>query len=86
MNSRTTHRFRRLLEALPEQVQHQANEAYLRFRADPWHPSLRFKPLAARDFYSVRIGRDYRALGQLDQEGITWVWIGSHADYDREIQ
>ena len=86
MNSRTTRRFRRLLAALPEQIQHQAAEAYMRFQADPWHPSLRFKPLAGRDLYSVRIGRDYRALGQLDQEGITWVWIGSHADYDREVQ
>lgn len=85
MKSRTTPRFRRLLTALPEQVQRQAREAYLRFQSDPWHPSLRFKPLATQNLYSVRIGRAYRALGRRDEEGITWVWIGSHAGYDREV-
>lgn len=84
MNSRTTRRFRRLLAALPPQVQRQAKEAYMVFRSDPLHPSLRFKPLAAGGFYSVRIGRRYRALGRRDATGIVWVWIGSHADFDQQ--
>jgi hypothetical protein len=25
----------------------------------------------------------YRAVGLLEDEDITWFWIGSHADYDR---
>jgi len=35
--------------------------------------------------YSVRIGRGWRALGLLEEETVTWFWIGSHADYDRLI-
>ena len=39
------------------------------------HPS---KPI-----YSARISRGFRAVGILAGETITWIWIGSHADYDR---
>jgi hypothetical protein len=35
--------------------------------------------------YSVRITKGYRALGLLEDGGITWFWIGSHADYDELI-
>ncbi len=36
--------------------------------------------------YSARVTRDYRTLGLLEGEGITWFWIGSHAEYDRLIR
>ncbi len=32
---------------------------------------------------SVRIGLYYRAIGETTDYGIRWVWIGSHAEYDR---
>ena len=84
MNSHTTSRFRSLLAALPASVQQQAREAYKRFAADPSQPSLRFKHVhPAEPIYSVRISRDYRALGVLHGDDIVWFWIGSHADYER---
>ena len=86
MNSHLTPRFRRLFEALPESVQRQARDAYTRFQADPWHPGLRFKRVrGTRDTYSVRIGTNYRAIGRRAEDGVTWFWIGTHADYDHLI-
>ena len=87
MKSRTTARFRSAFESLPKEVQQQARDAYQRFRQDPWRPSLRFKPVhPTLPIYSVRIGKGYRALGQRDDEGVVWFWIGSHADYDKLLE
>jgi hypothetical protein len=86
IESRTTHSFRSAFASLPEEVQEQARRSYRLFRADPRHPSLRFKKLdRLEDVYSVRIGLGYRALGVLEGSVVTWFWIGSHADYDRLI-
>jgi plasmid maintenance system killer protein len=58
--------------------------AFEQFQADPFHPSLRFKKLAGYDhIWSVRINQQYRAIGQRDGERMTWVWIGTHNDFDR---
>ena len=86
MRSRRTAQFRRQFEALPRSVQQQAQRAYRRFKANPYHRSLHFKQVHAREaIYSVRITRTYRALGRHDSKetGILWFWIGSHADYER---
>jgi hypothetical protein len=34
---------------------------------------------------SIRIGRDYRALGILEGDTVTWYWIGKHDTYDRKL-
>jgi hypothetical protein len=84
MKSRTTDRFRKAFERLPEQVQRQARETYKIFRQNHHHPSLRFKRIhSARPIYSVRISIEYRALGVREEDEIIWFWIGSHADYDK---
>ncbi len=84
MKSYTTERFRKAFKALPERVRRQAREAYKLFEQNPYHPSLHFKPIhPTRPIYSVRIGRDYRALGVSDGDEIVWFWIGSHAEYDK---
>lgn len=86
MNSVTTERFRRALQALPVPVQHRARRAYATFRRDPSHPSLRFKQVhPTRPIYSARIGLGYRALGTREGDTIVWFWIGSHAEYDRLV-
>jgi hypothetical protein len=82
VNSHVTKRFRAALQELPGQVRAQARVAYRLFQSDPHHPGLHFKPVR-RSVYSVRIGRDYRALGVRNGDELTWFWIGSHADYDR---
>jgi len=28
----------------------------------------------------------YRALGLLEDEEVTWFWIGNHAEYDRLLE
>jgi hypothetical protein len=86
IESRTTRAFRTAFAALPDEVQSQARRGYRLFRANPGHPSLRFKKVEqTENVYSVRIGLGYRALGVLEGSVISWFWIGSHADYDRRV-
>jgi hypothetical protein len=48
---------------------------------------LNFKRLAgSRRLYSVRIGRDYRAVAVDDDGDLLWFWIGSHAEYDQLLR
>ena len=64
LKSRTTAGFRRLFEELSKPVQIQAREAHKHFVAKPSHPGLRFKRVhPALPVFSVRISRNYRAVG-----------------------
>ena len=86
MISHTTKRFREVFKQLPEHIQRQAKEAYKLFKQDPFHPSLRFKQIhPTNPIYSVRISRDYRAVGVRDRNEMVWYWVGIHADYDKLI-
>ena len=86
MISRTTTRFRKAYKQLPRTVRKQSRAAYKLFRKNQQHPSLRFKRIhPSRPIYSVRISRNYRAIGALEDGTIIWFWIGSHADYDKLI-
>lgn len=69
---------------LPVSVQEQTRGAYRQFMRDPWHPGLHFKPVhTILPIYSARVGKGYRAVGQRDESGVVWFWIGSHAEYNR---
>lgn len=84
MRSRTTSDFWNAYADLPERVKRRARKAYELFEKNPMHPSLRFKKVhSSRSIYSVRITRDYRAVGIRKGEAMIWFWIGSHEDYDR---
>lgn len=84
MRSRRTRRFREQLDTLPHEVRRQAQQACRQFKANPWHGSLHFKHVHPREpIDSVRIARNYRALGKRDDKGMLWFRIGSPADYDR---
>ena len=84
MKSYTTRRFRQLFASLPRHVQHQARRAYRLFCQNAAHPGLHFKRVYADPpMYSARVGISYRAVGVLDEETITWFWIGSHANYNK---
>jgi hypothetical protein len=68
-------------------VQRLAEKNYQLWRVDPGHPSLRFRQLKGSDGrFTVRIGDHYRALALVDAENVTWVWIGTHSDYDRMVK
>jgi len=84
IQSRTTREFREAFASLPNDIQRQAQQAYRLFRADPRHPSLRFKKVDEEsNVFSVRIGLGYRPLGVIEGAIVVWFWIGSHAECDR---
>jgi mRNA-degrading endonuclease RelE of RelBE toxin-antitoxin system len=83
VKSRTTTQFRKMFADLPEQVQEKTRKAYRQFKQDPSYPSLRFKKVHPKlPIYSARINRDYRAVGQLEEDTVIWFWVGSHAEYN----
>ncbi len=87
MKSSTTERFWKCYAVLPTEVKAQAKEAYALFEKDPYHPGLRFKRVhSTRAIFSVRVSLHYRALGIVEEDEITWFWIGSHADYDNLVR
>lgn len=86
MTSVATRRFWTLLHALPNDVQELAVKNYHLWQRDPHHPSLHFRRLqGSTDRFTVRVGNHHRALGKLTDDTITWVWIGTHAEYDRLV-
>ncbi len=87
MKSTATEKFWKCYKSLPHDIKKSAKEAYQIFVKDPWHPGLRFKRVHSRlPIYSVRITKDYRAVGVLKQDTIIWLWIGSHSDYDQLLK
>jgi mRNA-degrading endonuclease RelE of RelBE toxin-antitoxin system len=83
VKSRTTIEFRKLFADLPETVQEQTRKAYRQFKEDPSYPSLRFKKVHPKlPIYSARINKDYRAVGQMEDDTVIWFWVGSHTEYD----
>jgi hypothetical protein len=86
VRSVATRRFWELFQALPSEVQNLAVKNYHLWRRSPNHPSLRFRRLqGGEDRFSIRVGDHYRALGRRAGQTMTWVWIGTHADYDRLV-
>lgn len=75
--------FWQLYEALPDNIQRLADKNYSLLEDNPHHPSLHLKKIS--DVWSVRVGIHYRALAVEVDEGLLWFWIGSHADYDKQI-
>ena len=71
-------------QRLPENIRISADKNYALLKENPQHPSLRLKKI--NRFWSIRIGRRYRALAVDVDEGLLWFWIGSHADYDAFIR
>jgi hypothetical protein len=69
--------------SLPADIQKLADKNYALLQANPRHPSLHFKKVGA--FWSVRVGRNYRALAVEGNSGLVWFWIGEHTVYDRLI-
>ncbi len=76
-------RFWDAYNALPPEIQELANKCYELLEQNPDHPSLRLKKVGR--LWSVRVGRDHRAVAVAIDDGFRWVWIGTHAEYDRLI-
>jgi hypothetical protein len=85
--SKTTDGFWKCYEHLPEGIKKLAKRAYVRFVDNPYTPSLHFKRIhSTRPIFSVRITKNYRAVGIQKESEIIWFWIGSHADYDKLVK
>lgn len=80
---RTTPQFWKRFYALNEATQKLARKNFELLKTDPRYPSLHFKEV--NGYWSARVGLNYRVLAIKDEEDYIWVWIGSHADYDKLI-
>ena len=80
---RTTPRFWRYFEQLPEPVKRVARQNFGRLLTNPRHLSLHFKKVGK--YWSARVGQDHRAVAIKDGNDFTWVWIGKHDEYERLI-
>ena len=80
---RTTRRFWHCYDALPPPIQRVADQSFALLKRAPRHPSLHFKKTG--ELWSARVGIHHRALAVPDSKGFLWVWIGTHAEYDRLI-
>jgi hypothetical protein len=80
---RTTHRFWKCLENLPEHVQKISKKNFELLKINSSHPSLHFKKVGK--FWSVRVGINHRALAVEDGEDFIWIWVGMHNEYERLI-
>jgi len=81
---RASPRFWNIFGKLPQSVRQLAEKNYKLLATDPRHPSLHFKKIV--ELWSVRIGSHYRAIGIDDgPNGVYWIWIGTHADYDKIV-
>ncbi len=75
--------FWKLYESLPAEIRELADKNYKLLKTDPRHPSLHFKKLGGH--WSARVGAHYRALAVEVEGGMYWIWIGTHAEYDRLV-
>lgn len=86
MKSIVTRDFMECFACLPEAIRNQARRSYRLWKRNSKHPSLHFKSISGHEgLFSVRVGRDWRALGRIKDNSLIWFWIGSHAEYDRLV-
>jgi hypothetical protein len=84
VKSETLPSFWKLYWKLPERVRRAAQEAYRQFMVDPTHSGLHFHRLFNDPLYwSVRISRNHRAVGIVQGDTITWIWVGDHKAFDK---
>ena len=84
MKHHTSSSFWACYKNLPSHIRTIADKNFHLIKEDLNHPSLRTKKVGK--YYSVRIGRRYRALAVEVDEGLLWFWIGTHSEYDRLIE
>ena len=72
-------------DALPERIRELADKNFELLKQNPNHPSLHFKQVG-KGLWSARVGMNFRALAIPHDNGFAWIWIGTHAEYDRIIR
>ena len=84
MKHRATETFWRKYDGLNRKTQKLADKNFALLKKNPRHPSLQFKKIDS-ELWSVRVGIGCRALALPSADGFDWIWIGSHAEYDKII-
>jgi hypothetical protein len=77
-------RFWAQYQELPGETRALADKQFALLKADPRHPSLRFKKVGR--FWSARVSVGIRALAVENGEDLVWFWIGDHRTYERIIK
>jgi len=80
----TSSRFWKCYEQLSEEVRTQADKQFALLKANPSHPSLRFKKVGR--YWAARVNSGIRALAVEDGSDLLWFWIGEHNEYERIIK
>ena len=85
MNSQTLPSFWKLYRKLPSSVRRAARDAFAKFTDDPNHPvCVPERLFNDPQYWSVRITRNCRAVGILEGDTVTWVWIGLSDEFDQQ--
>jgi len=84
MIHKTTAEFWERYRTLPRKKRDLADKNFALLKDNPNHPSLHFKSVGST-LKSARVGRDYRALAVEREYGFLWIWIGTHAEYDKML-
>ncbi|MBS1591569.1 MAG: hypothetical protein JST07_05595 [Bacteroidetes bacterium] len=84
MNHFASSSFWHSYQQLPNEIKELADKNFKLLKENPSHPSLHFKKI--NDYFSVRVGIKYRALGITVVGGILWFWIGNHTAYDKMLK
>jgi hypothetical protein len=69
---------------LPASIKELADKNFKLLKTNSKHPSLHLKKVD--QYWSVRIGKKYRAVAIEIDEGLIWFWIGTHAEYNRLLK
>ena len=81
MNHKTASSFWECYEKFPLETRNLADKSFQLLKDNPSHPSLQFKKVGK--VWSARVGAHYRAVAIPIDDGFLWIWIGSHAEYDK---
>lgn len=69
---------------LPKHIQTLADKNFEILKTHPENPNLRLKKVGV--FYSARVGAHYRTIAKDRKEGLVWIWIGHHSEYDKILK
>lgn len=84
MKSATLPSFWEAYKVLDYKIKRSASKVYQLWKENPFHPSLHFKCINDKEnIWSIRVTRNYRAIGIFEGDIVTWFWIGSHDDYEQ---
>lgn len=80
----TAPRFWSEYNRLTPEIRALADKNFALLKQNSQHPSLDLKKVG--NYWSVRVGLFYRAVGIEIDAGIQWFWIGPHRQYEKLIK